>query len=413
MEEYKRFEFHYGIILLRTRRFQSIMDRLGSNRLSKPTGWFLLYFMPVAAAIGLFLFLSLLGILLSPRGPEIASNIRTLGVLANLGLPGINPYLPVVDGWIALVTAMVIHEGAHGIVARSLGMPVKSAGLLFFLFVPIGAFVDVDEGALKAAKASYSGRVLASGASVNFVVGVACLLLLTSAVGGMTTATGGAGIANVADGGPAFNAGIRPGDMVTSIDGTPVQDLNQVIGPNTALKAGQLVNLSVYRDGATMPISVKLACCITIVNATTNQTISQYPYIGVSQLTHSDLEFNVGRYSNPFRNLAIYLCIPTLPNCQPIVPFSDSSAHFYVSPLGAQLVPVANLLYWLFFINFNLAIFNSLPIYPLDGGQAFRVAVQALARGRLSERNLSRITSAATLLVVGVVLGAIVGPYFL
>ncbi|HEY6283463.1 MAG TPA: hypothetical protein VIW22_06005, partial [Nitrososphaerales archaeon] len=64
-EEYKRFEFHYGIVLLRTRRFQSLMDRLGANRISKPVGWFLLYVMPVAAALGFFLFLSQLSILLS------------------------------------------------------------------------------------------------------------------------------------------------------------------------------------------------------------------------------------------------------------------------------------------------------------------------------------------------------------
>ena len=52
-EEPKRVEFQYGIVMLRTKRFQSLMDRFGRNRISKPLGWFLLYLMPVAAGIGM------------------------------------------------------------------------------------------------------------------------------------------------------------------------------------------------------------------------------------------------------------------------------------------------------------------------------------------------------------------------
>ena len=135
-KEYKRFEFQYGFLLVRTKRFQGLMDRLGRYGISKPVSWILLYLMPVAAGIALYLFLSQLGILLSPRGQEVASYVKTLSPLGNLGLPGINPYIPIVDGWAALVVAMVVHEGAHGVVARSLGLPVKSSGLMFLAGSP-------------------------------------------------------------------------------------------------------------------------------------------------------------------------------------------------------------------------------------------------------------------------------------
>jgi membrane-associated protease RseP (regulator of RpoE activity) len=412
-EEYKRFEFQYGIILLRTKRFQSLMDRLGANRISKPVGWLLLYAMPVAAAVGFYLFLSEAAILLSPRGAAVASYVRTVGPLANIGLPGINPYLPLVDGWIALIVAMIIHEGAHGIVARSLGLPVKAAGLLFLLFIPIGAFVDVDEVAIKQAKPSYSGRVLAAGAGINLMVGLVCLLLLVLVVGSFAPAVAGAGIVNVQPGTPAAKAGLMPGDMVTRIDGKNVTDISTVIGPNTTLKGGQFVNLTVYRGGQFIRFSVQLSCCYAIQNVTTGQNITTYPYIGVQQITEAGLTSTVSTYVNPFSNPWQYVCIPTLPLCQTRVPFSDVLGGFYSSPLGGAGAPVANLVYWIFFLNFNLAIFNALPIYPLDGGQAFSVWVKALGGGKLSEGTLMRITTIATLAVIALLLGVIAGPYLL
>jgi len=412
-EEYKRFEFHFGIILLRTRRFQSIMDRLGKNRISKPAGWFLLYVMPVAAALGFYLFLSELGVLLSPHGPAVASYVRSLSPLANLGLPGINPYLPIVDGWIALVVAMIIHEGAHGIVARSLGLPVKASGLLFFLFVPIGAFVDVDETALREARSSYAGRVLAAGAGINMVAGLVCLLILVATVGAFVPAASGAGIVNVGAGTPAYAAGVRAGDIVIQFDGRNLTDLNAVLGPNTTLKAGQYVNLTVYRDGRTLHFNnIQVACCNVIENLITKHNTT-YPYIGVAQVTYSEIRSVVSAYASPLQNLWQYVCIPTLPACQTRVPFSDSMGAFYTSPLGNAAAPFANLVYWLFFLNFNLAIFNALPIYPLDGGQAFLVGVKALGKGRFSDARAMQVTAVATFAVLALILGVLAGPYFL
>jgi hypothetical protein len=412
-DEYRRFEFSYGIVLFRTKRFQSIMDRLGSNRVSKPAGRFLLYLMPIAAAMGFYIFLTELTVLLSPRGVAVASYVRTLSPLGNLGLPGINPYIPIVDGWIALVLAMIIHEGAHGVVARSLGLPVKTAGLMFFLVVPIGAFVEIDEGPLREARLSNSGKVWAAGAGINLLAGLLCLLILLAVVGSMAPATSGAGIVNVGSGTPASAAGVKPGDVITQVDGQNVTNLNMVLGPNSTLKAGQSINLTVFRDGKIVPIdNVRLACCINETNTQTNKTIS-YPYIGVSQVTGSYIRLVLSDYTTPFKNVFLYFAIPTLPAYQEVVPFSDTMSAFYTTPLGPYAFPLSNLLYWFFFLNLMLAIFNSLPIYPLDGGQAFRVVVKALGNGRLSEKNLMRITAVATLAVVVMIAAVLAVPYLL
>jgi membrane-associated protease RseP (regulator of RpoE activity) len=518
-EEYKRVEFHYGVVLLRTKRFQAVMDRLGATRISKPIGWLLLYAMPVAAFLGFYLFLSEAAILLSPRGGAVAAGVRAIGPLANIGLPGINPYLPLVDGWIALIVAMVVHEGAHGVVARSLGLPVKASGLLFFLFVPIGAFVDVDEGVMKHAKSSHSGRVLAAGAGINLIVGVVSLLLLVSLVAAMAPAANGIPVTQVNLPSPAAKAGILPGDFILAVNGIQYTDGSQVQN-SSWYTPGQVVNVTLWRQGTVnvIPLTVgarpnttvtcgnpmvvgtassctgtvsgylgnitgdKIAfessglgtfnstsCAIagdscsvsftpsavgdsvqnitatyqgddynllsagvfssavvaSLGSSTSNlgsgpsapQTASDptppLGYIGTESLGLGALRGIVSDYASPLQNPWQYVCIPTFPQCQSRVPFSDALVGFYSSPLGSATAPVANLLYWFFFINFNLAIFNALPIYPLDGGQAFAVGVKALGRGRLSESTLMRITSAATFVVIAILLGVIVGPYFL
>jgi len=86
------------------------------------------------AGIALYLIInSLIGLLTNPAVGQV---VRDLGPGSILLLPGINPILPIVYGWVAIALAIVIHEGAHGVVARNVGLNVKSSGLLFFLIIP-------------------------------------------------------------------------------------------------------------------------------------------------------------------------------------------------------------------------------------------------------------------------------------
>jgi len=382
---------------VRTKRFQGLMDRLGSRRITKPVSWFLLYLMPVACGIALFLFLSELSVLLSPNGPAIASHVRTLSILGNIGIPGLNPYIPIVYGWIALVIAMVVHEGAHGVVTRSLGLPVKSSGLVFLLFLPIGAFVEPDEAALKSARTRDTERILGAGVGVNLIVGVVALLLLLWAVSSMTPVSNGLWVTGVIQNSPAEKVGIQAGDFITAVNGVAVSGL-QSFHNETWYKAGNLINVTVLRGGKTIPFNdVKLNASGILLGVET-----------------TDVEGAVTSYSRPqlnARSLSEYICVPDLPPCQGVVPFSRSMIGFYTSPLGPALPVVTNLLFWIYFLNFNLAIFNALPIWPFDGGQAFQVGVKALAKDRLSERGLQRITVAATFAILAILLIVILGPY--
>src|ERR1051326_4980199 len=50
-----------------------------------------------------------------------------------LGIPGINPIIPVGFGVIALIFAVVVHEFSHGILARVNKLKVQTMGLLYFI----------------------------------------------------------------------------------------------------------------------------------------------------------------------------------------------------------------------------------------------------------------------------------------
>jgi Zn-dependent protease len=72
---------------------------------------------------------------------------------------------------------------------------------------------------------------------------------------------------------------------------------------------------------------------------------------------------------------------------------------------------VTTSLYWMFFVNFNLAIFNSLPIYPMDGGQAFESFLRGAGRGRISDDLARRVTTGVTLAIFFALFVVIAGPY--
>jgi membrane-associated protease RseP (regulator of RpoE activity) len=211
----------------------------------------------------------------------------------------------------------------------------------------------------------------------------------------MKPATSGVWVQEVITPSPADSHGIMPGDFLTAINGVPVANTTS-IHDNSAYKPGAIVNLTIWRQGKT----------ILIPNVQLNASGA---LIGIEG---GDLQSLVSTYSGSFlKDPALYLCIPTLPVCQSEVPFSDEMARFYTSPVGTLLPGIANLLYWLFFLNFNLAIFNALPIGPFDGGQAFGVGVKALSKGRLSEKGVRNVTLAMSFAVLALLLIVILGPY--
>jgi membrane-associated protease RseP (regulator of RpoE activity) len=68
-------------------------------------------------------------------------------------------------------------------------------------------------------------------------------------------------------------------------------------------------------------------------------------------------------------------------------------------------------LFWLWFVNVNVAIFNALPIYPLDGGRIFNTALKKTIHGKEPEKIVTAITTIVTAVLILILLMTILIPF--
>lgn len=94
---------------------------------------------------------------------------------ADILLPGVN--LPFFEGLAALVIVLVVHEGAHAVLARIAKVPILSSGIVLFGVIPIGAFVEPDEKKLARVEAGKQTRVLVAGPTANMLTAAAFFIL--------------------------------------------------------------------------------------------------------------------------------------------------------------------------------------------------------------------------------------------
>jgi membrane-associated protease RseP (regulator of RpoE activity) len=398
--EQPRIKFSLPMLIIRTHVFNQVFDRLGSLRASRLISWIALVIVPIVAGIGLYLISnSLFTLLWTPAAREVQ---REIGLGAYLLLPGINPFLPIIYGWIAIVVAIFVHEGAHGIIARNRGFRVKSSGLLFFLIIPIGAFVDVDEEQLEKAKAKDSLRVLAAGVGGNIAIALVCLICVLLIVSGLTPVIDGVYVSDVTEGMPAEAAGLMSKDVFVSVDNVKINTFDELRALLEEKNPGDVVHVVVAR-GENWEKRFS-----TSVNLTESEEGKAIMGVLVGNLwTEKRLR---GYRTLSLENFSLYLVPPAL--LPDLVPFSDSLAPFYTHGL-AQWHVWTNFFFWLWFVNVNVAIFNALPIYPFDGGRIFDVSLKSILGRRIGEKNVSRITVAVTIALIWVLLMIVVIPFIL
>ncbi len=382
-------------LMTKTQRGRSALERWGRFR----------RFWTVVSDIGIGLaaiamvtiFLTLLfGAVIATRLP--ASEAPSVNEA--LGLPGINPIIPLGYGILALVVGIVLHELMHGIIARSQKIGVKSLGILWFV-VPIGAFVEQDEQEMLAAPRRQRDRVAAAGVLANFVLAVVFFFALSAVISSSVSANAnGVGIAYVIADTPAANLSLAGGDIITSVNGTStptVATFENVLAHTTR---GESVGLVYYSSSLGHLVS-------TTVVLANSPSVPGRGFLGVAvdSITPTELRqvfiWPLGSSQGALTGAIDWIVLP-LAGLQPVE--GASASYFHVSgPLGGAGAGTfwigANVLYWLAWMNLLLGLSNALPLFPLDGGLLFRDFMASLAarvkRG-WSEARLDQFAGRAT-----------------
>lgn len=515
----------YGpLMMVKTSKGRNLLDRMSR----RSNFWETYGKVSIAVCIGAMIFLTALLVWEAFLALKIPASAAPSPELL-LGLPGINPVIPLWYGILGIAVGIVVHEFSHGILSRVCKIKVESMGLVFLIF-PVGAFVEPNEDELKAASSRNRLRIYASGPATNIFLALICILLLSLVFapaaqpitdGAVVVSSAadspadkfelrswseivsidGHAIKNASDlnrftfpepgspstvrvfyageyrdlevpigvvatgvvgGLPAHNAGIKPGMIIHSINGTLITGLDMlrsVIENETPYRPIEIVVLS-YGYNSTMGRDwFVLNRSVTNITLTTkwdyyyayapNENRLEYKNISYMGITCSifgaypaDTDFVKNIYARPLGDVAgpseafmgfmKLIALPFFGYTPVESPMSDLYAPSGVlSILGNDGYWVAvNCLYWIFWINLMLGLTNALPAVPLDGGfvlkdlikegvmrrRRARAGLNGLAIGQpgISDEQLDRIIGsiviAASLVILFLILWQLIGP---
>ncbi|MEM0120229.1 MAG: site-2 protease family protein [Thermoprotei archaeon] len=381
--------FNYGLLTIESTRAAKFIRRISKYRATK-----ILAYLGVPVFIGLLLFAFYL--LLSTLVANIFSQaVRqaegSLPIQSYLLIPGVNPFVPLLYGLIGLVVAVSVHEVSHGVMAWRRNISVESAGVILFLFIPLGAFVRPSESELEASGFSQKMEVFTAGVTSNVTLALIALavlvLIIMPTVHASALATSGVAVYSVEANSPAQHAGIKPGDVIKEIQGYLIPNTTTLSKlEETVLRPGENVSV-VLADGRTV---------YAVLEANpANTSIALLGFIPFQPQSTLD------EWLHPSNPLVYFVPATIEPT-----PLNPSTQTLYTSSIPGW-VGISNTLFWLWWVNINLAVFNALPAAPLDGGQVIREVFLKVYKSKQKAESATQLLSAV---IFGLILTLIILP---
>ena len=167
---------------------------------------------------------------------------------------------------LSIPIVLVMHEGAHGIVAALERIKIKTGGFAIFIAMFAG-FVEPDEEEFDKAKKISKLRVIGAGATSNVIFALVLgLILLTNPLFALVlpepilsafyTAPDGVLILSLIEGSGAEKAGLLPNDIINGINGIPV--ITPLDFQKIDLTPGEIVNVSILRGDQVLEFPVEI-----------------------------------------------------------------------------------------------------------------------------------------------------------
>jgi membrane-associated protease RseP (regulator of RpoE activity) len=247
---------------------------------------------------------------------------------------------------LSIPIVLVIHEGAHGIVAALEKIKIKTGGFAIFVAMFAG-FVEPDEEEFEKAKKISKMRVIGAGATSNVIFALALgVILLTNPMFAMVLKDTpmlewfyevpvGVLILSIMENSGAEQSGLHANDIITSINGIPIR--SPVDFPS--LNPGEMASVSVLRDSQPLDFGV------TIMSAPEDPERGLIGIMRDNSATYQP-KYNFIEWNDP--NVSMFLL-------------------------------------WLWMISFFIGIINMLPLPILDGGKFIHIIIDK----RISDKSVN------------------------
>ncbi len=288
-------------------------------------------------------------------------------LIPGIRIPGSPLYVPLFYGIASILILAIVHEFAHGILARTEGLRIKNTGFGMFFIFPL-FFVEPDREDMNKAGQLKRLRIASVGAGTNIILSFCIFALLAQLFipffdeHMMYT---GVEISSLRPGYPAENATLSIGDVIIGVNG--VQTLNITAFSNELTKA-KVGNEAVLRLKGGEEISLILA---------PNPANNSLPYIGVYLKQEKD--------------------------------YTSETKMVYSEQLLAIITIIFELLLWIANINFLVGIMNLLPVWGLDGGLMVHDMLAYIMKGKYLNKVLTIIYGFS----LTVLLWNLIGPYII
>ncbi len=230
-------------------------------------------------------------------------------------------------------------------------------------------------------------------------------------------------VIGILEGFPAHNAGLEPGIILHQIDNEPVRNRNDLSSILKEKDEEQEIKLTYWQknnsDYERKHINLTLEDGFMGINmgyfGIVYEDADWFPNLLSRPLTAGETGLQPMRFY--FQNAATYISLPLLglsPVPEEITGLYEISGPLSVLPTNVFWI-LANSIYWIFWLNILLGLFNALPAVPLDGGHLFKDGLEALTERLglgedLREKVSSGITYSVALLVLFLLLWSMIGP---